>query len=172
MKGFLFAFALFFSMTGFAQSSKFDVLTDEQNGSVVYKGAITFGDLAKEPSFTWLVSRAETYAPHNDAAVQLLRERLDDYDIVVLMGTWCEDSQILVPQLYKLLQMVDYPMSQYRMYGVDRAKTSKNDEHTTYRVEKVPTIILRRNGKEAGRITETVSESLEADLSNLLMADK
>lgn len=170
MKGFFLAFALLFSMTGSAQSS-FDISTDEQNGSIVYKGAVSFDDLAKEPTFSWL-AKSEHYVPRNDGAVQLLREQLRNYDIVVLMGTWCEDSQILIPQLYKLLQLVDYPMSKYTMYGVDRAKTSKNGEQTTYNVDRVPTIILSIKGKEVGRITETVSVSLVEDLANMITGNK
>ncbi len=97
-----------------------------------------------------------------------LRDHLKDYTIVIFMGTWCDDSHNIIPKLEKTLKEIDYPLSGVTMYGVDRAKTTKNGENKTYNISRVPTIILFKGGKEAGRITETVLKSVEADLAAIL----
>ena len=77
----------------------------------------------------------------------------------------------MLPILYKILQLTAYPMSQYVMYGVDRAKTSKYVEHKLYKIENVPTVILLHGNKEVGRITESVKKSVEADLAYMIDDD-
>jgi hypothetical protein len=143
--------------------SDFDISKDKENGAVVYKGQCTFEDLQKESSFGWLDRGTNAYKPDSNA-VKYLKKHLGGYDLVILMGTWCEDSQNLLPKLRKTLQAAAYPMSKLSMYGVDRAKTAKNVEHRLYKLEKVPTIVVYKNYMEVGRIVETVKKSIEADL--------
>lgn len=147
--------------------SDFDTSRDVQNQSVVFKGFFTFDDLIHEPSFTWLKEGSDLYQP-DSAAIGYLRQHLDSYEIVVAMGTWCDDSKNLVPKLYKVLQSIQFPWKQYTMFGVDRAKESKGKTHTQYQITLVPTIILFKAGKEIGRITESVQESVEADLATII----
>ena len=54
------------------------------------------------------------------------------------------------------------------MYGVDRAKTTRNGDEKKYGITLVPTIILFKDGKEVGRITETVKKSIEEDLATII----
>jgi hypothetical protein len=57
------------------------------------------------------------------------------------------------------------------MYGVDRAKTAKNGEEKMYAIKFVPTIILMKDNKEAGRIVESVQTSMEADMVDIIKGD-
>lgn len=172
MKKLLTAIALMMSTTLFAQAqgSDYDVSKDAENGAVVFKGQVTFADLEKEPSFSWLKSGADTYKPDSNA-VKYLKQHLRNYEMVVLMGTWCDDSQNLMPKFYKVLQLTGYPMAKYNMFGVDRAKTTKNIEHRLYKLDKVPTIIVYKNHNELGRIVETVKKNVETDLVQLIRKD-
>ena len=162
-------------MHAMAQNKAYDVSKDtskEENiGGLVYNGPITFNDLDSEPTFTWLKSGDDEYKPKKKP-ISYLREHLKDYTIVVFMGTWCDDSHNIIPKLEKTLQQIDYPLSRVTMYGVDRAKTTKNGENKTYNITRVPTIILLKGGKEAGRITETVEKSVEADLAAIIEKDQ
>lgn len=161
--------ALFLSFASFAQSD-YDVSKDKENGMLVYKGAFTFEDLKKEPTFGWLQRGVAAYTPDSNA-VKYLKKHLQQYDIVVLMGTWCDDSHNLIPKLYKTLQAAGYPMQQLKLYGVDRAKTAKYVEHRLYRLEKVPTIVLEKQHTEIGRIVETVKRNMEVDMVQLIQRD-
>jgi thiol-disulfide isomerase/thioredoxin len=151
--------------------SAFDTSTDKENGALIFKGSITFDDLQKEPSFIWYKSGVTAYKP-DIATIELLKNELPSFQLVVLMGTWCDDSQNLIPKLYKVLQETKYPMRQLSLYGVNRVKECNHDEHILYSLKKVPTIILFRNNKEVGRIVENVNKSIEADLKNIITTNK
>ncbi|OSZ82714.1 hypothetical protein CAP35_05480 [Chitinophagaceae bacterium IBVUCB1] len=160
---------LMMGMTTFAQTD-YSTSVDSQNGAVVYKGQFLFNDLQKEPSFKWLASGIESYKP-DMGDMAFLQQHLANYSIVTVMGTWCEDSQILLPRLLKVMGMVNYPMPMYTMYGVDRSKQTKYGESKFYNITRVPVFILVKDNEEVGRITESVSKSIEADLRAIIEKD-
>lgn len=166
MKTLLLAASLLFGGQAFAQFG-YDVSTDKENGMQVFKGEITFDDLKKEPSFTWLTTGTANYKP-DTASLSFLKKYLGQFDMVIVMGTWCDDSHNLVPKLYKVMQLAEYPMGKYKIYGVDRAKETKGVEHKLYQIVNVPTIILFKDKIEVGRIVETVKKSIEADLVKII----
>ncbi|MFI5195960.1 MAG: thioredoxin family protein [Chitinophagales bacterium] len=170
MKKILFGLMVMISMNVMAQNAAYNVSKDEKNGELVYNGLITFDDLNKELTFTWLKSGHDEYKPE-ETATNYLRTHLKDYSMAVFLGTWCDDSHYLIPKFEKILLIVDYPLSRLSMYGVDRAKTTKNGVDKTYNITLVPTIILFKGGKEVGRITETVQKSVEADLAAIIEKD-
>jgi thiol-disulfide isomerase/thioredoxin len=168
---YLFVF-LFLSMSisTFAQSD-FDKSKDSENNAIVYKGQITFEDLKAEPTFNWFTEGTEQYKP-DAREVEFLKKNLKSYRLVVLLGTWCEDSQNLIPKLNKVLQTAEFPMSQYQMFGVNREKAAKYAEKQMYKLEKVPTIIVFKGNKEVGRIVETVEKSVENGLVKIINGGK
>lgn len=170
MKRLLVALAVMITMQASGQYN-LDVTVDNETGDIVYRGECTFKDLSSEQAFTWLRTGVGHYNP-DKASVTYLERHLKDYNIVVLMGTWCEDSHKMLPQIYKLLRITQYPMSQYKMYGLDLNKQGYLDEHEKYKVENVPTVILFNKGKEVGRVVETAKVSLEADLKDIIKKHK
>jgi hypothetical protein len=169
MKELFVALTLMISLNSFAQTD-YDRSIDKENEAVVFKGQLTFDDLQKEPSFSWFSTGAASYKP-DSADIKLLKKHLPNYNLVVLLGTWCDDSQLLIPRLYKVLTASAFPMDKYAMYGVDRAKEAKYVEHKLYRLEKVPTIIVYRGHTEVGRIVETTKKSIEKDLAGIIEVD-
>lgn len=157
-------------MSTMAQSD-YDKSIDPENKDVIYKGEITFDDLMKEPAFSWMKKGADEYTPDHNAIVYLQKE-LPAYDIITFLGTWCEDSQQQIPKLYKVLTEANYPLRHLSLYGVDRTKATKYLENKLYKIERVPTIILLKKGKEIGRIVETPEKSIEEDMVNIIKADK
>ena len=156
------------SSAAFAQSD-YDVSKDAENGAVVFKGQCSFADLQKEPSFSWFAKGEADYKPDTNA-VAYLKQHLKDYELVILMGTWCDDSQNLLPKLHKALTDAGYPVASVKMYGVDRSKQTKYIEHKAYSLEKVPTIIVTKNNGEVGRIVENVKKNIETDLVQIIKA--
>ncbi len=112
-----------------------------------------------------------TYAEYQVRASALAgaAEGLKDVEIQVFMGTWCSDSQMQVPQFYKILDYLKFPESRLKVYAVDnhpdRRKTTPGGEATQAKIEFVPTFIFLRKGQELGRITEYPQKSLEADMA-------
>jgi hypothetical protein len=170
MKVLFFSILMTMAMHVVAQSD-YDRGTDKENNEVVFKGQITFDDLLKEPSFDWLHKGMEGYNPDKDAIAYLQKE-LPNYEVVVFLGTWCEDSHLQIPKLYKILMASQYPMRRYSMYGVDRAKTTKYVENKLYKIELVPTIILFKKNAEVGRIVESPKKNIEDDLVDMIKKDK
>ena len=159
------ALAIFTVMHTQAQGT-FDKAINDRN-ELVYTGQFAFTDLQREESFKWMQEGVEAYQPSAED-ISYLKSELSNYHLVVFMGTWCEDSHNLIPKLYKVVTEAGYPAQQLTLYGLDREKKGKGTAHEGYKVLFVPTIIVLSDGKEVGRITETVRKSVEADLSAII----
>lgn len=148
----------------------YDISTDEKTGQLIFRGPLSFDDLRQEPKFSWFDENLTGYTPeYHD--MRYLADNLPQYSLVVFMGTWCDDSHYLIPKLYSLLNKMHFPVPRLTMYGVDRDKNALGAERERYNITKVPTIILFRDNKEAGRITESVIKSLESDLAGIIRQD-
>lgn len=140
---------------------------DKDTHELIYQGRLTFNDIVQEPEFKWLQERSAGYRPAKEP-MEVLKTALGEYTMVVVMGTWCSDTKDMLPKLYKVLKDAQYPLGQLTMFGLDHAKKGRNNEEETYAIETIPTIILQRDGKEIGRIAETVKKSVEADLVEII----
>ena len=169
MKKIFLALLMLAGIHAMAQSD-YDVLKDKKTKSTVYKGECTFDDLLKNKNFSWLPEGAGEYKP-DTAAVSYLKQQMPNYQMVVFMGTWCDDTYTVLPKLYKVLQATGYPMKNYTMYGVDRAKTTKYVESKLYKVENVPTIIVMKNMTEIGRVVEVPKRRVEVEIAALIKDD-
>ncbi len=148
----------------FAQmNTTFEKIADDSNNGFLYKGTCTFDNIRTLPDFDF-----EEAGMPDTATATILRRELKDFRIVVFLGTWCEDSHYLIPLLYNALKAADYPTDSVRIYGVDREKQSLHQETEEYDIEFIPTIILMKDGKEQGRITEQVQQSIGQDLVNII----
>lgn len=164
---FLIPLLLLLSMSASAQT--FKKLIDEDTKKTYYKGKVNFDDLKSEKLFTWYGKHAD-YTPNSDV-VSELSDALKNYNVkmVVFLGTWCSDSHELVPRLERVLSECHYPTDEMPMYALDLEKNSLDGVAQSYNIEYVPTIILLQDGKEMGRIIETVEESLEKDMLRIVL---
>src|SRR5262245_44683495 len=101
MKQLLVSLLVLLSVHALAQNSRYDVLKDKKNGSTVIKGEYTFEEMLKQPSFGWLARGANNYKP-DTAKISYLKKYIKNYEIVVFMGTWCDDTWTILPKLYKV----------------------------------------------------------------------
>lgn len=112
----------------------------------------------------WFVLGYNEYQP-KDSFVVRLRPLLLNKKIVVVMGTWCSDSQLDIPHLINLLDEVEFERNRIEIWGIDRKKTEPADILSKYQIKYVPTIIVFDNeGKEVARITEKPEVTIEQDL--------
>ena len=139
---------------------------DQKTDKPLLRGQITFKDITTESAFPWIHDEYQA----NERIVSKLKKLLPKYRLVVFIGTWCEDTQYLLPQLYRTLQDASFDFNALEMYGVNRAKKGLNAEHQIYNLERVPTIIIMDRFKEVGRIVESVNSSIEKDLLDILEA--
>ena len=108
------------------------------------------------------------YNPDKNA-VKELRRLKKGVDMVIVMGSWCSDSQEQVPRFYKILDEIKYKDSQVELISVDRAKTGGEYDVSGFDIKRVPTFIFYKNERELGRITESPSTTLEKDMLLILM---
>jgi thiol-disulfide isomerase/thioredoxin len=153
-----------------AQKTPYKVIKDTTDGQTIFNGRISFEDLGREASFTWLSKGRDEYQP-DAKAMKLLQFYLRQYTVVVFLGTWCDDSHNLIPKFEKVMDLLKYPNDMLTMYGVDRDKLTTGGEQKQYSIRNVPTIILFKDSNEAGRITETIKVSVEADMAAIIEAD-
>ncbi len=126
----------------------------------------------KEPYSDWYMKEHDEYAIDKAAVSELKKRKLNLYNITVLMGTWCEDSHRDFPRLIKILEEAGYPENKLTIIAVNRKKESPTGDEVRYNLQKVPTIIVEKYGKELGRIIEMPKTGyIERDLVDILKKD-
>jgi thiol-disulfide isomerase/thioredoxin len=113
--------------------------------------------------------QAEVEAKPDAAAAAALATVEPGAEVTVYLGTWCGDSRREVPRFWKAVDAGggSVPFA-VRYVGVDHAKKEPADLIKQDDVRYLPTIIVRRGGKEVGRIVETSPHGVEQDLLALL----
>lgn len=135
-------------------------------------GTQTKDQFLKEPFSEWYNKEHDEYQLDEESVKELKKEKLNSYKITVFVGTWCPDSHREFPRLMKILDAVKYPENKLTIIAVNRKKQSPNGEEGLYNIQKVPTIIVEKYGKEKGRIIEYPETGfLEKDLVNILKKD-
>ena len=143
------------------------------NDGKMLLGHQTKDQLLKEPYSEWYVREHDEYELDQKAVAELKKRKLNSYNITLVMGTWCEDSHREVPRFFKILEELKYPDGKLTMIAVNRKKEAPSGEEGPFNIQKVPTIIVQKYGKEIGRIIESPSTGyLERDLVEILKKDK
>jgi thiol-disulfide isomerase/thioredoxin len=116
----------------------------------------------------WFPQGKNEYQPKPEV-IKTLEKKFGDKKIVVVMGTWCSDSQREVPRLFKILELAGADTEKLLLYGVDKNKKRPRSIIHKYHIANVPTIIIFDNsGKEMGRIIEHPVKSLGEDLAAIV----
>ncbi len=157
-----------FCMNATAQmKSDFKIIADTtEENATIYQGQCTFEDLGKINEFSEISDASAFF--NDDAAIEYLSQHLPDYSIAVLLGTWCEDSQHLLPPFYEVIRKTSFPLERLQLIALDREKKGALQEEQKYSVTNVPTFIFFKDGKEAGRITESVTVDVLQDIRKII----
>ena len=148
----------------FAQNK---IMIEEKSGKPYLIGICNREAFSDSNFAWWFNSNYDQYQVDSSDAVELKKE-INNYDITIVMGTWCSDSRREVPRFYKILDAIDYPTDKLTLINVDRKMKSIANEVDKMNIEYVPTIIIYRNEKEIGRIIETPEDILEKDLLSII----
>ena len=131
---------------------QFETSTDK-NGEKVFKGVLSREVIEKDTSFKWFVPIQKGYTP-NSVALSALQQHKDSVRIIAFMGTWCEDSHVIIPKLFSLLDAAGFSKDRLSLLGTDRSKKTLGNLSESMNVHSVPTLIVMKNGKELGRVVE------------------
>ena len=143
---------LLLSFNSFSQV-QYEVSKDPENGLKTLKGILSRELLLNDADFAWMKNDISWYKPNADCVTNLTAVK-DTIQLLVFVGTWCEDSQIVFPQLLKMLDQVGFDMKRLTVIGIDRKKTTLGSLTQALGVTKAPTIMVLKGGKEIGRVEE------------------
>ncbi|MFZ4056766.1 MAG: thioredoxin family protein [Ferruginibacter sp.] len=120
----------------------------------ILKGIINQEVMQKDTSFQWFAANQKSYQP-DTAYIQALKKiKNNKMQLIVFGGTWCEDTQFILPRFFKLAELAEITSDKISLLGVDRAKQTLGNLSAAMGITNVPTIIVLKNGKELGRVVE------------------
>ncbi len=138
----------------------------------IFKGIINRSLIENDTSFAWFKENMK-WGQVDEAAVAAFKQKGDQFKMIVFGGTWCEDTQNVLPKFYRLVDKSNFPEKNIVLIGVDRKKQTINDLSKKFNITNVPTIIVLRKGKEIGRVVEYgKSGSIEKDLMEIVQTIK
>ncbi|MFL6278087.1 MAG: TlpA family protein disulfide reductase [Blastocatellia bacterium] len=117
------------------------------------------------PIWRTLMNKYQPDAP----SVAALKQNKPDTTIIIAAGTWCGDSKHYVPQLLRALHDANNKHIKIKLVGIANKFVEPAEFVKQHDIKKVPTVIVERDGREIGRITETPSaKTMEEDLAAIL----
>ena len=123
----------------------------------------------KEPFSEWYNKEYDEYEYDAQLVKELQKNKINSYEIIVFFGTWCTDTHRELPRLIKILEAAKYPENKIKLIAVNRKKETPDGEDVQYSIKRVPTIIMKKYGREVGRIIEMPETGfLEQDLLNII----
>src|SRR4051812_29541886 len=136
------------NFASFAQS-QYETLPD--NEGKIYKGIISRDLLQKDTAFKWYAENLKGYTP-NPSGLASFKKNVDSINVIVFMGTWCEDSHNIVPKFFAFADAAGLSEDRISVIGVDRSKKTLGRLSEALNITNVPTIIVMKKGKELGRV--------------------
>jgi thiol-disulfide isomerase/thioredoxin len=119
----------------------------------ILKGLVSRDLLENDTAFRWFHANQAGYTPDAET-VSILKARGSQVHFMVFGGTWCEDTQNLLPKFFLLLDAAGYTNDQVTIIAVDHQKKSINHLPEDMHLTNTPTFIVLKDGKEVGRVLE------------------
>jgi hypothetical protein len=152
------------------QQSRLNMEVKDDKGYLNLLGTCTKDRLQQAPFDSWFVKEYNSYVVDTPIADQL-RTTLKGRKFRIFMGTWCGDSQLQVPRIFKILDYCGVQSSSVRLVMVSEAdstyKQSPGHEEKGLNIFRVPDLLVYHHGRESGRIVESPVQSLEKDLLDI-----
>lgn len=168
----LISFIVFISFSAFPQpeseNAKMNRITiDEETGEHILIGLTTRAAFGNENFSGWF--RDEYYDYETDKnIIDQLTENFKDIYIFIIMGTWSDNSRILVPGLFKVLDEIYYPKEKIKIVNVDRNIETGGKELDGLNITSVPVIVFYKGAEEIGRIVESPESTIEEDMLDII----
>ena len=125
----------------------------DRDGGKMLRGIVTKEQITQDTAFHWYTDNLKFYTP-DATTVEALKKNRDKVSLVIFGGTWCHDTQNILPKYFSVLDAAGFPQDKVTLVIVDRAKTTIGNLQTPFHITNVPTLIIMKDGKEQGRIIE------------------
>lgn len=130
----------------------YEELKDGDGGKML-RGIVTKDQITQDTAFHWYNDNLKTYKP-DATTVAALKAKAATVNLVIFGGTWCHDTQNILPKYFSVLQAAGFPEDKLTLIAVDRSKTTVGNLQKPFNITNVPTLIIMKDGKEQGRIVE------------------
>ena len=138
-----------------AQSGYISTKDSSNGGGEILTGTINKQLLQSDANFKkWYTPSQSEYKPDSTIVKAFKKATTQKLQFVVFSGTWCEDTQFILPRFFKLQEMGNVPDNNITFFGVNRSKKTLGNITNAFGIINVPTIIIMKEGKEAGRVVE------------------
>lgn len=159
------------AFTGISAQKNLQVRVDPKHNKPMLVGEAKLKHLKGKDFNEWYQKEYSDYVADKDI-IPLIKPLMKGINIVIVMGTWCEDSRREVPRFWKILDLCGIKEKNVKLYCVDRDKKAGVTDISSMNVLYVPTFIFYKDGKELGRIVENPVEGLEKDMIKILSGTK
>ena len=133
-------------------------------------GKIEWSQLQEGEYGEWFTPHFKDYAVEMESVPEI-KKLMDGVTVTTFMGTWCGDSKRESPRFYKIMKAADVADANLELIAVTHEKTTPKGLEKGMDIQRVPTFIFKKDGKELGRIVEYPVESLEKDMLKILKGE-
>ena len=147
---------LAFVVIGFLSSNaqnSFTTTVDNEKVTIL-NGILQKSDVATNAAFSSWYTGNQTGYKIDTSITNVMTSTNDKVQYVVFGGTWCGDTQYILPKFFKLQEQSGLSEKNISVYGVDRSKKTLGNIADAFKITNVPTIIVMKDGKEVGRVVE------------------
>jgi thiol-disulfide isomerase/thioredoxin len=149
----LFVGLTFFSCACFAQAQYESTPDPKHPKEKIFRGLINKYLIENESGFAWFRNSKIGYKP-DTATLNAFEKTKSKVQFVIFGGTWCEDTQTILPKFFSLQEKAGVPDNIITLFGVNREKKALGSIADAFNIKNVPTIIIMKDGVEKGRVVE------------------
>ena len=142
------------------------LLGKDWEGNEILVGRVTYTQMTQYTE-AWFDKEYDFYRI-NEERLEKIKPLLKDKRVVLIMGTWCEDSQREVPGMMKILNQAGFNTAEMEIIAIDEDKRTKEGLEKAYNLAYIPALIFFEGEKEMNRIVEFPINSLEQDILDIL----
>ena len=142
------------------------LLGKDWEGNEILVGKVSYAQMVQYTE-AWFNKEYDIYRI-NEERIEKIKPLLKDKRVVLIMGTWCEDSQREVPGMMKILKQAGFNTAEMEIIAIDEDKRTKEGLEKAYNLAYVPALIFFEGEKEINRIVEFPINSLEQDILDIL----
>lgn len=126
---------------------------DDRNVTIL-NGIVTKYAIENNKAFAgWYGPNHSSYKP-DASTLNAMENAKGKVQFVIFGGTWCGDTQNILPKFFKLQELSGVPDNTISFFAVDRKKHTLGNLTDAFKITNVPTIIVMKDGKETGRVVE------------------
>jgi len=143
-------------------------------GESILVGPVNWDGMTAPPYSEWFIPNYRDYKV-DETSLALIEPVINEIDITVFLGSWCEDSQVQIPQFYRMMDHLGYDISRINIIALERLESGElvgpDEEELGYNIGFVPTFVFYKEGAELGRIVEYPKRTIEKDMVEILLGE-